>query len=67
MNLPAITINEIRAARERIGSLFDPSPARHYPQLDALVGHDVRVVIKHENHLPTGSFKVRNGAASITA
>ena len=67
MNLRAITIDEIRAARERIGSLFDPSPARHYPQLDALVGHDVRVVIKHENHLPTGSFKVRNGAASITA
>lgn len=25
------------------------------------------MLVKHENHLPTGSFKVRNGTASITA
>ncbi|MFN9116666.1 MAG: threonine/serine dehydratase [Gemmatimonas sp.] len=31
------------------------------------MGHGIRVHVKHENHLPTGSFKVRNGTASITA
>lgn len=67
MSVPVISIDDICAARDRIRPLFDPSPARHYPQLDACIGHGVRVVVKHENHLPTGSFKVRNGAASITA
>lgn len=67
MTLPRITIDDIRAAHVRIRPLLDRSPARHYPQLDTLVGHDIRVAVKHENHLPTGSFKVRNGTASITA
>ncbi len=55
------------AARARVRPFVDPSPVRHYPLLDALVGHGVRVLVKHENHLPTGSFKVRNATASITA
>ncbi|MBY0490912.1 MAG: threonine/serine dehydratase [Gemmatimonadaceae bacterium] len=62
-----ITFADVTAARARIRPFFDPSPARHYPMLDELVGHGVRVFVKHENHLPTGSFKVRNGTASITA
>ena len=62
-----VTYDDIRAARERLRPLLEPSPVRHYPLLDELVGHGIRVLVKHENHLPTGSFKVRNGAASITA
>ena len=66
MTLP-ISYDDIVAARERLRPFFDASPVRHYPQLDELVGYDIRVLVKHENHLPTGSFKVRNGTASITA
>lgn len=47
--------------------LFDASPVRHYPLLDELIGHGITAWVKHENHLPTGSFKVRNAVASITA
>lgn len=62
-----IAYADVLAARNRLLPFLDPSPVRRYPELDALVGHDVRVWVKHENHLPTGSFKVRNGTASITA
>ena len=66
MTLP-VSYDDILAARERLHPFFGASPVRHYPLLDALVGHGIRVLVKHENHLPTGSFKVRNGTASITA
>jgi threonine dehydratase len=62
-----ITYHDVVAARARLRPFLDPSPVRHYPPLDALVGHGIRVLVKHENHLPTGSFKVRNGTSSITA
>ena len=62
-----ITFDDVVAARARLRPYLDPSPARHYPPLDELVGHGIRVLVKHENHLPTGSFKVRNGTSSITA
>ena len=38
---------------------------RRYPLLDALVGHGVRVVVKHDNHLPVNTFKVRNACAAL--
>lgn len=66
MILP-VTYDDILAARDRLRPFFEPSPVRHYPLLDELVGYGIRVLVKHENHLPTGSFKVRNGTASITA
>jgi threonine dehydratase len=62
-----ISYDDVLAARARLRPFLDPSPVRHYPPLDALVGHGIRVLVKHENHLPTGSFKVRNGTSSITA
>ena len=66
MTLP-VSYDDILAARERLRPFFSASPVRHYPLLDELVGYGIRVLVKHENHLPTGSFKVRNGTASITA
>jgi len=62
-----VSYDDILAARERLRPFFGASPVRHYPLLDELVGYGIRVLVKHENHLPTGSFKVRNGTASITA
>jgi threonine dehydratase len=64
-----ISLDDVRAARARIAPHLDalPTPARRYADLDALVGHGIRVVVKHENHLPTNAFKVRNGTSAITA
>lgn len=58
---------DVLAARARLAPHFDHSPVRHYPQLDALVGHGVRVLLKHENHLPVNTFKVRNAVSALTA
>ncbi len=50
---------DVLSARRRIGSHLPRTPLRNYPLLDELVGTEVHV--KHENHLPTGAFKVRGG------
>lgn len=60
-----ITIEDVRAAEARIRPHLEPSPARRYAELDALAG--LSVLVKHENHLPTGAFKVRNGLSLMTA
>ena len=62
-----VTIDDVRAARERIRPHLPPTPLRHYPALDAAVGHGVRAWVKHENHNPTCAFKVRNALAVLTA
>ena len=66
MTLP-ISFDDVLAARERLRPHLTPTPLRHYPLLDALVGHDIRVSVKHENHQPTQSFKIRNGVSAILA
>ena len=60
-----ITWNDVVAARHRIAPFITPTPLRHYPALDEEVG--ARVLVKHENHLPTNSFKVRNAISMMTA
>lgn len=62
-----ITLDDVHAARARIAPYMAPSPLYHYPLLDAAVGHDVHVLVKHENFNPTNSFKVRNGLSFMTA
>jgi threonine dehydratase len=46
-------------ARRRIGAHLSRTPLHYYPLLSQLVGAEVYV--KHENHQPTGAFKVRGG------
>ena len=53
------------AARARIAPYVPPSPLRHYPALDEELG--ARVLVKHENHLPTNAFKARNAMSFMTA
>jgi len=62
-----ILFDDVLAARERISPHLQRSPARSYETLDACVGADIQVSVKHENHLPTNSFKVRNGLSFMTA
>ncbi|MEK7239721.1 MAG: threonine/serine dehydratase [Gemmatimonadota bacterium] len=62
-----ISFDDVLAARDRLRPYLSPSPLRQYPLLDELVGHGIRVFVKHENHLPVQTFKVRNGLSAITA
>ncbi len=57
MQLPTRT--GVEQARVAIAPHLDPTPLRTYAAVNRLVGTEVWV--KHENHLPTGAFKVRGG------
>ena len=50
---------ELAAARTRVGAHVPRTPARRWPLLERATGTETRV--KHENHNPTGAFKVRGG------
>jgi threonine dehydratase len=54
-----ISLEHIRVAREVVYRTLKPTPLMEYPLLNAELG--ARVFLKHENHLPTGAFKVRGG------
>ncbi len=50
---------DVLDAARQIRPYLEATPLRRYPALDRLVGTEVHV--KHENHNPTGAFKVRGG------
>lgn len=54
-----LSLNAALGAREVIRAHLAPTPLRRYPSLDRLIG--ATVFIKHENHNPTGTFKIRGG------
>jgi len=56
---------ELDAAHALIGATLAPTPAIAWPLLAARAGTEVWV--KHENHLPTGAFKVRGGLVFMDA
>lgn len=62
-----ITFDEVLQARERLAPYLTATPLRHYPLLDAQIGSGTSLLVKHENHQPTCSFKVRNGLSFVTA
>ena len=53
------TLADVLEARRRISPHLRPTPLYRYAALDELLGADV--FVKHENHNPTGAFKVRGG------
>ena len=57
--MTAITLQEIIAARRVVTHFLKPTPLIHYPELSDRLGF--QAYIKHENHHPTSSFKVRGG------
>ncbi|MFM8393338.1 MAG: threonine/serine dehydratase, partial [Acidobacteriota bacterium] len=57
--LERVSIGGIRAAAEVIYGHLRPTPLLNWPLLDEAAG--MRIFLKHENHLPTGAFKVRGG------
>lgn len=60
-----LTFDDVARARERIAPHLVPTALRRYPLLDAATG--LTLLVKHENHQPTGSFKVRNGLSFMTS
>lgn len=57
MQLPEL--GEIKQAAEVVYRQMAPSPQMRWPLLEARVGCEIWV--KHENHNPTGAFKIRGG------
>jgi threonine dehydratase len=62
-----ITLDDVRAAGERLRPHLQPTPLRAYGLIDEAVGRAIRVRVKHENFQPTGAFKVRNGVSALAA
>lgn len=62
-----ITMRDVFTARQRIRNYLEPTPLRGYAPLDASLGADMRVLVKHEDVNPTGSFKARNGLSAVMA
>jgi len=62
-----ITFADVLRARDVLRAHLTPTPLRNYRLLDDALGNGARVLVKHENHLPTGSFKLRNGIVAVAA
>jgi threonine dehydratase len=61
MQIP--TLNDVLAARRPVYALVRPTPLMQHPLLAAETGLDIWV--KHENHNPTGAFKIRGGLSLV--
>ena len=59
MNEPLPTLKDVEAAADLIRPVLTPTAQICWPLLSARAGAEVWV--KHENHNPTGAFKVRGG------
>jgi len=55
--------DELKEAARLVYTQMQPTPQIHWPQLSARTGAEV--IVKHENHAPTGAFKVRGGITFI--
>jgi threonine dehydratase len=58
-----LTLQQIEAAAELVHKAVGASPQISWPLLSERVGAETWV--KHENHLPTGAFKVRGGVTYV--
>jgi threonine dehydratase len=58
-----LTRADIEAALPAVRAVVPPTPQYAWPQLAAITG--AAVVVKHENHTPTGAFKVRGGLVYV--
>ena len=57
------SLDELHAAHQTVQAALRPTPTHSWPLLAKRLGADVAV--KHENHLPTGAFKVRGGLVFV--
>jgi threonine dehydratase len=57
--MPPVTYADVLEALSRVHAVLQPTPLYEWPGLSSLLG--CRFYLKHENHQPTGAFKVRGG------
>ncbi len=56
-------LGQLERAQEVVGHAMPPTPAHAWPLLTQRLG--ATIVVKHENHTPTGAFKVRGGLVYV--
>ena len=59
------SLDELASAAATVHAFVPPTPAYAWPLLGNAVGAEI--VVKHENHTPTGSFKARGGLVYVDA
>lgn len=67
MSARPISMQDVLEAHARLRPHLAVTPCMSHPLLDHAVGAGVQVWVKHENHQPTGAFKVRNALSALTA
>src|SRR5471032_1948061 len=63
--MPLFTLDELETATTIVRGFVPQTPAYAWPLLRQRLG--VEVIVKHENHTPTGSFKARGGLVYVDA
>jgi threonine dehydratase len=63
--MPLFTLDQLESAAKIVRRFVLPTPAYAWPLLAQATG--VEVIVKHENHTPTGAFKARGGLVYIDA
>ena len=56
-------LQQLEQARDIVHAAMHPTPAHHWPLLSERL--DAIAIVKHENHTPTGAFKVRGGLVYV--
>jgi threonine dehydratase len=56
-------LQQLERARDVVGAVMPPTPAHLWPLLSERLG--ATAIVKHENHTPTGAFKVRGGLVYV--
>jgi threonine dehydratase len=56
-------LRELERAQNIVGAAMPPTPAYQWPLLSERLG--ATAIVKHENHTPTGAFKVRGGLVYV--
>ena len=59
------SLAELERAAARVYAVIPPTPQYSWPLLNARAG--LELWVKHENHTPTGAFKVRGGLVLLDA
>src|SRR5271155_5572458 len=54
---------QLERAHAIVGAAMPPTPAHAWPLLSERLG--ASAIVKHENHTPTGAFKVRGGLVYV--
>ncbi|KIZ46417.1 MULTISPECIES: threonine dehydratase [Rhodopseudomonas] len=56
-------LQQLERAHAIVRAAMPPTPAHHWPLLSQRLG--ATAIVKHENHTPTGAFKVRGGLVYV--